>query len=168
MYFNCCSNHDVKSYIVRSEAPTDEIEDKKVEEEETPKAEKEDVSVGSARLTESVSAWTEEGWLPAKMTQTAVTQVYTAVMTRPDRSDRQLIRDFLLKVMSEGKIDSTHCKEAFLKAVNTADKELSKDSTSSASSSPLYLAEMAAWKISQNLANLEEVRFFTIYHSLWF
>ena len=168
MYFNCCSNHDVKSYIVRSEAPTDEIEDKKVEEEETPKAEKEDVSAGSARLTESVSAWTEEGWLPAKMTQTAVTQVYTAVMTRPDRSDRQLIRDFLLKVMSEGKIDSTHCKEAFLKAVNTADKELSKDS-SSASSSPLYLAEMAAWKISQNLANLEEVRFFTtIYLSLWF
>ena len=158
MYFDCCSNHDVKSYIIRSEAPTDDIEDKKVEEEnETPKAEKEEVST---RLTESVSAWTEEGWLPAKMTQTAVTQVYTAVMTRPDRSDRQLIRDFLLKVMSEGKIDSTHCKEAFLKAVNTADKELSKDSTSSASSSPLYLAEMAAWKISQNLANLEEVRFF--------
>ena len=151
--------------IVRSDAPTDDIEDKKVEEEETPKAEKEEVSTC---LTESVSAWTEEGWLPAKMTQTAVTQVYTAVMTRQDRSDRQLIRDFLLKVMSEGKIDSTHCKEAFLKAVNTADKELSKDSTSSASSSPLYLAEMVAWKISQNLANLEEVRFFTIYHSLWF
>jgi len=151
--------NSILDILFRSEAPTDEIEDKKVEEEEeeeTPKAEKEDVSAGSARLTESVSAWTEEGWLPAKMTQTAVTQVYTAVMTRPDRSDRQLIRDFLLKVMSEGKIDSTHCKEAFLKAVNTADKELSKDS-SSASSSPLYLAEMAAWKISENLANLEEI-----------
>jgi len=109
-------------------------------------------AAASDRLAEALSSWVDEGWLPAKMTQTAVTQVYTSLMGRPERNERQLIRSFLVRVIAAGKIDGTHCKEAFIKSVNTADR-----SDATAASASQILAEMAAWKITEKLATLDEV-----------
>ena len=81
-------------------------------------------------------------------------------MGRPDRGDRQLILAFLGGVIAKGKIDGTHCKEAFIKSVNTADR-----SEATAASASQILAEMAAWKITEKLATLDEVRNKINFHS---
>jgi len=126
------------------------------EESQVEAAENEENKTGNP-LDKATASWLEDGWLPSKMTQTAVTQVYNVVLLEELPANRQLVMSFLLSLVKDkAAIDGTHCREAFTKALNASDKEASKNAEHEEKVS-LVLAELAAWKVRQKLASLDEV-----------
>jgi len=108
-------------------------------------------------LDAATASWTEDGWLPSKMTQTAVTQVYNVVLAEEVATNRRRVMDFLLSLIKDkAAIDATHCREAFTKVLNSADKEASKNADYEEKVSKV-LAELAAWKVGAKLASLDEI-----------
>merc|ERR1712226_612072 len=61
-------------------------------------------------IENAANRWKEnDGWLPAKMTQTAVTHVYKRIIMRSaDQHDRDMILNFLLKLKNDGVLDAIH------------------------------------------------------------
>lgn len=115
-------------------------------------------------IEDAANRWKEnDGWLPAKMTQTAVTHVYKRIVMRSaDKHDRDMILNFLLKLKNDGALDSVQFREAFDKVLN--EKNLNnegKDCENSKSRTEdeivLHLAQTAQWKIKENIATLSEI-----------
>jgi len=103
------------------------------------------------------AAWIEDGWLPSKMTQTAVTHLYNVVLAEEVGESRSKVMALMLTLIKDkSAIDGTHCREAFTKVLNTADKEASKNGDYEDKAAAV-LAELAAWKVSQKLASLDEI-----------
>jgi len=130
------------------------------QEQQPPPQEEEEGSSSSesiSPLDKAAASWIEDGWLPSKMTQTAVTQVYNVVLLEEVATNRQLVMSLLLcLVKDKAAIDGTHCREAFTKVLNSSDKEASKNQEYEEKVS-LVLAELAAWKVRQKLACLDEI-----------
>ena len=108
-------------------------------------------------MDKALASWLDESWLPSKMTQTAVTQIYNKALQENSPQDRKQIREFLRQLISDkAAIDGSHCKEALIKILTSVDREAAKDEQYEAKVAPV-LAEMAAWKVKEGFATLEEV-----------
>ena len=120
----------------------------------------------SAALESAANRWKEnDGWLPSKMTQTAVTHIYKRiVMHTTDKGDREFILSFLLQLNKDGALDAVHFREAFDKSLNEkipkkdekekSDQEKDEPSTEQVMSN---LAHAALWKVKQKMATLSDI-----------
>merc|ERR1711902_308320 len=83
-----------------------------------------------------------DGWLPGKMTQTAVTHVYKKiVMKTSEKYEKDLILKLLLKLKNDDALDSIHFREAFDKMLN--EKNLITNEKECENSKPRTEAEIA-------------------------
>jgi len=117
-------------------------------------------------LETAANRWKEnDGWLPSKMTQTAVTHIYKRiVMKQINTSDREVILNFLLQLNKDGVLDGVHFREAFEKVINEkmpkkeenekCDEEKDELNAEQVMSN---LALTAQWKIKEKLASLSEI-----------
>jgi len=115
-------------------------------------------------IENAANRWKQnDGWLPGKMTQTAVTHVYKKiVMKTSEKYEKDLILKLLLKLKNDDALDSIHFREAFDKMLN--EKNLITNEKESENSKPrtedeivINLAQTAQWKIKENLASLSEI-----------
>ena len=120
----------------------------------------------SIAIETAANRWKEnDGWLPSKMTQTAVTHVYKKIVfNSTDQRDIEIILSFLLQLNKDGALDSLYFREAFDKVLNekTPVKEVNekgddKNEQISDEQLILNLAATAQWKIKEKLATLAEV-----------
>merc|ERR1712226_1826351 len=116
-------------------------------------------------LGAAANRWKEnDGWLPSKMTQTAVTHIYKRiVMKNTNDADKQVILDFLMKLNKDGVLDAIHFREAFDKVMNEKmpkeEKEKGDEEKGELSADQVTsnLALTAQWKIKEKLATLSEI-----------
>lgn len=149
--------NSIISSLLRPESASAAATDEGQEDPQQPAVEEQEVDNNMSPMDKATASWLEDGWLPSKMTQTAVTQVYNVVLQEELSTNRQLVMNFLLSLVKDkAAIDGTHCREAFTKALNSTDKEASKNEEHEEKVS-LALAELAAWKVRQKLACLDEV-----------
>ena len=112
----------------------------------------------------AANRWKEnDGWLPAKMIQTAVTHVYKKIVLKSaEKYDRDLILKLLLKLKKDEVLDSVQFREAFDKVLNeknliNTEKENENIKPRTEDEIVINLAHTAQWKIKENLASLSEI-----------
>merc|ERR1711902_357991 len=118
----------------------------------------------STAIENAANRWKQnDGWLPGKMTQTAVTYVYKkVVMKTSEKYEKDLILKLLLKLKNDDALDSIHFREAFDKMLNeknliTNEKECENSKPRTEDEIVINLAQTAQWKIKENLASLAEI-----------
>merc|ERR1712038_1062383 len=163
----------VKDKIEADEAMQDEVNDNQEVEssdKEMTSEEKDQESTSSKGDSEclaieaAANRWKEnDGWLPAKMIQTAVTHVYKKIVLKSaEKYGRDLILKLLLKLKKDEVLDSVQFREAFDKVLNeknliNTEKENENIKPRTEDENVINLAHTAQWKIKENLASLSEI-----------
>jgi len=100
-------------------------------------------------VDDAVQAWRENGWLPSKMNQTAVTHVFkVGVLGKTEAAERALSRDLIAKLVADGALNATHCQEAFDKHISELEKT---------QDSQLWAAEAASWLVGESMVTLKDL-----------
>merc|ERR1719166_939164 len=144
-----------ESDSINNESPIDEMNDETKSSTE---------NTESTAIENAANRWKQnDGWLPGKMTQTAVTHVYkNIVMKTSEKYEKDLILKLLLKLKNDDALDSIHFREAFDKMLNeknliTNEKECENSKPRTEDEIVINLAQTAQWKIKENLASLSEI-----------
>ncbi len=100
---------------------------------------------------EALESWKENGWLPSKMNQTAVTHFFKLFLFKEKSGEEcMLAREFIGRLLKDGAINTTHCQEAMSKILSQMDDS---DDTFSKS----HVAATSAWLVSNGHHSLKEV-----------
>jgi translation initiation factor 4G len=164
--------NDIPANVENCEEKQDEIkeEEKEAESSDKPSAAQESNEIFKDGVSVAIEAatnrWKEnDGWLPSKMTQTAVTHIYKRIIMRTiNKKDREVILSFLLQLNKDGALDDVHFREAFDKVlnekINTKDEKEKGDEEKDALDVEQVmsnLAHTALWKVKEKLASLSDI-----------